>query len=121
MPFRRSLVKWRATQTRKAVWRRVAASVRAEAKRLQDLESQYADQPKNEDGDFEDERVSDFVAATQTGLWLRHLQRKFFWRNGIILTLGKPMHVTEAGDADPVLCVVDRKTLRVPRVLRIIF
>jgi hypothetical protein len=97
----------------------VAASARAEAKRLQDLETRYADQPKTEDGDFEDERVDDFVGAVQTGLWLRHVQRKY-WKIGIRLTLGKPMHVTETGDADPVLCVVDRKTLRVPRVLRII-
>jgi hypothetical protein len=106
-------------QTRKAVWRRVAASARAEAKRLRDLESQYADQPKNEDSGFEDERLDDFVGAVQTGLWIRESQRKY-WKTGIRLTLGKPMHVTEAGDADPVLRVADRKTLRVPRVLRVI-
>jgi hypothetical protein len=119
MPFRQSLAKWRVTQTRKAVWRRVAASARAEAKRLRDLESQYADQPKTEDGGFEDERLDDFVGAVQTGLWIRESQRKY-WKTGIRLTLGKPMHVTKDGDADSVLRVADRKTLRVPRVLRVI-
>lgn len=119
MPFRQSLVKWRATQTRKGVWRRVAASARAEVKRLQDLDSQYAGYPKNEDGDFEDERVDDFVGAVQTGLWIRKSQRKW-WKIRVRLTLGKPMYVTETGDADPVLRVADRKTLRVPRVLGVI-
>jgi hypothetical protein len=91
----------------------VAASARAEAKRLEHLRSQYVGHPATDHGGFKDKKLDVFMGTAETGLWIRKSQRKW-WKNGIRLTLGKAMYVTRVGMTDPVLRACDWYTLLVP-------